>query len=424
MPDGVKLVHAADLHLDSPLLGLEAYDGAPVERIRGATRRAFENLVTTCIEEEAALLLVAGDVYDGDWKDYSTGLFFASGLVRLARAGVRTVIVRGNHDAASQITRHLTLPDSVIELATARPETRVFEDLGVAVHGQSFRDRSVQDDLAARYPEPVRGYFNVGLLHTSLTGREGHHDYAPCAMETLRARGYDYWALGHVHRREVVSEAPWIVFPGNLQGRNLRETGAKGATVVRVEDGRIESVEHRSLDVVRFRRVRVDATDAASADDVVDRVRAALAEEAGSADGRLVAARVVVEGATRAHAALAAEPERWETQIRLAATEAGGEELWIERVELATSLAVDLDRILERDDAVGQVLRGLRALRDDSAEQAALLEVFADLRGKLPFEARDGLDGIRLDDPRVIREALDDVERLLVPELLSAGVEE
>src|SRR5437762_2401581 len=113
----VKIVHASDLHLDSPLAGLERYDGAPVEAIRGATRRALENLVTLCLEERAALLLIAGDVYDGDWKDYSTGLFFAASLGRLRQAGIHVVMVRGNHDAASQITRNLRLPSHVSELA-------------------------------------------------------------------------------------------------------------------------------------------------------------------------------------------------------------------------------------------------------------------------------------------------------------------
>src|SRR5437762_2642437 len=119
----VKIVHASDLHLDSPLAGLERYEGAPVEAIRGATRRAFENLVTLCLDERAALLLIAGDVYDGDWKDYSTGLFFAATLARLRDAGTRVVVVRGNHDAASQITKNLRLPAHVRELSKDRPET-------------------------------------------------------------------------------------------------------------------------------------------------------------------------------------------------------------------------------------------------------------------------------------------------------------
>jgi exonuclease SbcD len=420
----VKLVHAADLHLDSPLLGLERYPGAPVDAIRGATRRAFENLMALCLEERAALLLIAGDVYDGDWKDYSTGLFFASQLLRLREAGTRVVMVRGNHDAASQITRHLELPAHVFELAHQRPETRLFDDLGVAVHGQSFPQRSVPADLASGYPRPVPGAVNVGLLHTSLTGREGHADYAPSSVETLRARGYDYWALGHVHRREVVSQDPFIVFPGNLQGRQWREAGEKGATLIDVTGGRIASVEHRPLDVVRWAVCDVDATGAASGDDGAPLSRQAVARAVERADGRTLAARLVLRGATRAHGALVAEAERWDAQIRLAAGEAGGEDVWVERVAVQTTSELDLSRLAERQDAVGQLVRALAGVRGSIGQRSELLALFGDLATKLPLEAREGPDALRLDDPACIEDALADVEGLLLPDLLSSGASE
>ena len=123
----MKLVHAADIHLDSPLRGLERYEGAPVDEIRGATRRAVANLVDLCLVEAASLLLIAGDLYDGYWRDYNTGLFFAKQMARLTREGVGVVWIRGNHDAASEITKSLRLPEGVIELGASRPETRVFE---------------------------------------------------------------------------------------------------------------------------------------------------------------------------------------------------------------------------------------------------------------------------------------------------------
>ena len=213
----MKFVHAADIHLDSPLKGLSRYEGAPVAEVRGATRRALENLVDLCLAEGAAFLLLAGDLYDGSWKDYSTGLFFASQMSRLRAGGVRVFMIRGNHDAASKITQSLRWPDNVPELSVRRAETVVVEDLGVAIHGQGFATKAVTDDLAAQYPSRVDGAFNIGLLHTSVTGREGHESYAPCKLETLFGKGYDYWALGHVHQREVLCENPWVVFPGNLQ---------------------------------------------------------------------------------------------------------------------------------------------------------------------------------------------------------------
>lgn len=419
----MKLVHAADLHLDSPLLGLERYPGAPVEVIRGATRRAMEGLVELCLAEGAALLLVAGDVYDGDWKDYSTGLFFVAQLNRLRESGTRVVIVRGNHDAASQITRHLRLPDHVVELEHARPTTRVFDDLGVAVHGQSFRDRSVKSNLASAYPDPIRGALNVGVLHTSVTGRPGHDDYAPCTLDTLVGKGYDYFALGHVHRREVLSEAPWVVFPGNLQGRHVKESGPKGATLVSVDAGRITAVEPRALDVVRWSVCEVDARDASSPDDALDLARAAIAAQVESADGRTVAARVVVTGATRAHAALVSGAERWEAELRAAATEFA-DDIFLERVVLGVQAELDVLGLAARRDAIGQVARALVALRNDADGRAALLAGLSDLKAKLPSEVREGVDAVRLDDPDSLLEALSEVEQMLLPALAAIGSDE
>src|SRR6185503_917708 len=185
----MKFVHAADLHLDSPLRGLARYEGAPVDEVRGATRRAFQNLIELCLDEGAAFLLIAGDIYDGDWKDYCTGLFFLNQLARLRAADIDVVLIRGNHDAQSQITKHLRFPENVHELAVNAPSSFDLPLHGVRVHGQGFRTRAVTDDLAAGYPDATRGLFNIGLLHTAVGGRPGHENYAPCRLPTLLAKG-------------------------------------------------------------------------------------------------------------------------------------------------------------------------------------------------------------------------------------------
>ncbi len=245
-----KFIHTADIHLDSPLKGLEVHEDAPVEEIRGATRRALDNLIDLAIEEEVNFILIAGDLYDGDWKDYNTGLFFSARMGRLSKAGIKVFIVSGNHDAASQLTKTLPLPDNVTLFSSKKPQFRKLDDIGVIIHGQSYSYRAVTENLASQYPQYDSNYFNIGLLHTSLTGREGHENYAPCTLDDLKSKGYDYWALGHVHKREIISKDPWIVFPGNIQGRHIKETGAKGATLVTVEDGRIIKVEALELDVL------------------------------------------------------------------------------------------------------------------------------------------------------------------------------
>jgi DNA repair protein SbcD/Mre11 len=417
----VKLVHAADLHIDSPLSGLDRYEGAPVQRIRGASRRALENLVLLCINEDAKLLLIAGDVYDGDWRDYGTGLFFASQMSRLREAGVRVAITLGNHDAASQITKALRLPDNVTTFDTAAPQTRVFDDLAVAVHGQSFPTRAVTTDLAAAYPMPVRGALNVGLLHTAADGRPGHERYAPTTPLILSRKGYEYWALGHVHTAEILRTEPWIVFPGNLQGRHVRETGPKGAMVIETDNDRVTRVEHRSLDVVRWAFVIVSLRDVEDPASAVEAARLELGRTLAEADGRAVCARVVFSGPTRAHSGLHRSPERWIAEVRAAAADLAGDTLWIERVVLATRPPHDASALAERDDALGALVRSLRGAENDPETLAALRDALRDLAARLPPEVREGEDGVRLDDDATLRALLVGVEPLVLARIAPAA---
>ena len=255
-----RFLHAADIHLDSPLCGLPLYPGATVDSLSSPTREAFSNLVDRAIQKKVAFVIIAGDLYDGNWKDFNTGIFFAAAMGRLREAGIRVVLLRGNHDAESQITRTLTLPDNVHSFSAEKAETIRFDDLRVALHGHSYQHRETVGNLVHGYPAPEPGLLNIGVLHTALQGHPDHARYAPCSLDELKSKGYAYWALGHVHERKVLNEDPHIVFPGNLQGRNIRETGAKGAVLVSSEDGLITDVKWVDCNVVRWARVKVDAT--------------------------------------------------------------------------------------------------------------------------------------------------------------------
>ncbi len=344
-------------------------------------------------------MIIAGDLYDGDWKDYNTGLFFVKEMTRLREAGIPVVIAAGNHDAASRLTRDLRLPLGVKLLSHKAPETVILEEPGVAIHGRSFPTQAVTDDLAASYPSARDGLLNVGVLHTALDGREGHAPYAPCSLVELQTKGYDYWALGHVHRREVVSENPYVVFPGNTQGRHARELGPKGASVVAVDDGGIVSVTPAILDAVRWETCLVGAAEASSGAEVLELVADGLAGLAESADGRLLAVRVLVTGQSAAHADLATRPEHWENQVRALALDSGAD-IWVEKVKLATQTALDIEALAQRDDPVGSLIRTLRELSSDDLSLQDFTNVFADLAQRLPAEYGELEDALDLREPR------------------------
>ena len=414
-----KYIHAADIHLDSALHGLDRYEGAPVDEIRSATRRAFDNLVELAIDEGVAFVLLAGDLYDGDWKDYNTGLYFVERMGRLAEAGIKVFIVAGNHDAASRITRHLRLPENVTLFGTRKPERVVLADLNVAVCGQGFSTRAVTEDLSQGYPQGDPQLFNIGLLHTCLDGKAGHEPYAPCTVDGLRSKGYQYWALGHVHKREEVSQDPWIVFPGNIQGRHIRETGAKGCTLVTVEHGEVGEVEHRDLDVMRWSVCELDVTGSDTVDDIYELVREALQQELDLAEGRPVAVRLILRGACAAHSGLHLERERWIQEYRALATGIGGAGIWLEKVSFKTSPVALVDDMHRADDALGGLLGGLQNLVFDETALAALANELADLRRKLPPELLGGEDPYDPADPEQLKGALEDIRSLLVNRLLS-----
>ncbi len=412
------IVHAADIHLDSPLVGLEKYEGCPVAQLRSATRGALEALVSAALDERADVVLVAGDLYDGAWKDYATGLYFVKQMARLREASIPVVMVRGNHDAESEITKRLRLPENVHDLRTSDPETVVFEELGLAVHGQGFARRDLTDDLARRYPPPAHGVFNVGLLHTALSGREGHELYAPTSVGVLRDRGYDYWALGHVHRREVVARDPYIVFPGNLQGRNAREAGPKGATFVTVEGGRVRDAEHRALDVVRWADIEVRVHEDDVADAVLERVARAVAEVATDAGDRIVGARVTLYGRSSRLELTADRAAELTAGVRAAGLEAAGEQVWIGSVRVRTRPAIDADALAAsasgQADPVAHLVRAVRDLAGDEAGLQALAAELGDLAEKLPDELRHDPAAAFFDDPAAMRAVLEDVEDLLL----------
>lgn len=406
----ITIVHAADLHVDSPMRGLARLQEAPGEAVKGATRKALQNLVELTLREKASLLLIAGDIFDGDWRDYNTGLFVHAQLSRLTSAGVHVVMIRGNHDAASQITRNLRWPDGVIELPSKHPETVRLSGLRVAVHGQSYAVRDVRDDLAAAYPPSEPGMLNIGLLHTALSGREGHDTYAPASEQTLTNKGYQYWALGHVHTPEVVSDDPWIVFPGNIQGRSVREVGSRGCAVLRASDERIVELERHDLDVLRWEVLTVDAAAHDTPERIVAEVKRELANKVSAAGGRQLVVRVHVAGATAAHDAISREAKRWQAEVKAAGVEVSSDVI-VEKVLLRTRPERGLSA-----DAVGamaDVQRTIERLRHRPQELEELAAALKGLADALPSEYFDLDDAVNPADAFELAELLGEVETLL-----------
>ncbi|WP_034412152.1 metallophosphoesterase family protein [Derxia gummosa] len=430
-----RFIHAADLHLDSPLRGLNRYSGAPTERLRAASREAFHRLVDMAINSRIDFLVLAGDLYDGDWIDFQSGLYLRSELARLIKSGISSYIVKGNHDARSVISRELPLPEGVHEFDSRKAQTLLHPSLPVAIHGRSFADRAMAEDLVPSYPAPRPGLFNIGVLHTSLAGDANHDTYAPTTVQALRQHGYQYWALGHIHQHARVSDDPWIVYPGNLQGRHARETGPKGCELVTVTDDFSVSSDFVELDVVRWTVVNVELTsrsDAAHADqgltgdDLRDdltvarnRIRDALEATIASAPDRLHAVRLHLEGQTTLAIEEARMPGTLAATARAAAQDVNNGEVWVERVELALRAPFDRAAEARRDDAVGELVRAIDRSAGDSTELdrllAPLIETLIDK--SIPSGLLTEAERAAFRDPSFWRELLLEAEDTLLARL-------
>jgi DNA repair protein SbcD/Mre11 len=416
-----RFIHSADIHLDSPLCGLEQYEGAPVDEIRQASRRALENLVRLATEERVDFVLIAGDLYDSDWRDHNTGLFLVKQMTRLRDAGIPMYLIAGNHDAANKMTRSLRLPANPTGdeplFGHRHAETRHLERLGVAIHGRSFANAAEKGNLSREYPVAEPGMFNIGMLHTSLEGDAQHATYAPCSIDDLRSKAYQYWALGHVHKRRTVCQDPYVAYPGNLQGRHIRETGEKGCLLVAVDDRHHVECQFRPLDVFRWERCDIACDEFHDTAEVLDRFARETRQLFERHAGLPLAVRVTLTGPSPTHQELAADLVQLAADFRAAAIEASGGLVWVEEVKVATSYANVSQAQLRPDGPVGELIRYLDEVTHDDEKLQVLAKDLDGLKAKLPPDLLQGPDALAMDDPAWLREVLAEVKPLLLQRL-------
>ncbi len=308
MRDRVTFIHAADLHLDAPFAGLTAASDRIGRALAEATYEAFRRVVDTAIAREVDFVVIAGDAYNSSDKSLRAQLRFKEQMVRLDAAGIEVFVVQGNHDPANGWSAGLPLPANV----TVFPSDRVGRaevvrdgELVAAVYGRSFAKRDVTENLSLGYRREAADPVAIGVLHTNVGSNAEYEMYAPSTLDDLRAGGMDYWALGHIHKQEVLAENPWVVYAGSPQGINPKETGPHGCFVVSIAPGGAVSLEHVETASVAWAQVVVDASEA----DDLDAVRSLLTdacEDLLAREDRSVVVRFTLTG--RSHGARGPRP--------------------------------------------------------------------------------------------------------------------
>ncbi len=468
----LKFIHCADLHLDSPMRGLGTTDPEIAETIREASRRAFKRLIDVALEENVEFVVVAGDLFDGDWDVLASGLWTIRELRRLEARRIPVFISLGNHDLQNKTLPKLTWPKNVKIFSAKKPETflypddlpqlldgakknkrktsptssaspkntlfsessepdsSLFDDASerVALTGQSFRAQFCPENLAANFPSATPNAFNIGVLHTDARGDGAASHYAPTSLETLNAKGYDYWALGHVHRRQTLQTEPaWVGYPGVLQGRHIREPEPKGFYVVEIENGALaEAPRFVAADSLRWFALELDLTQVASEDELRERFLVAARSIIDEAEERFAAVRLTLVGRAEMHRELTQRRARQTlAEPFLAWTLELGDAFWLEEIELKTTsprpgtlgetgilgdLAADFER------KIAELSARLAASETPQTEESQALEEakqpFADLEKRVGAYWREL--GIDLDDPATLRRWREEAREILI----------
>ena len=397
-PMAFRFIHTADLHLDSPLRSLALRDPDLAELVAGASRQALRATIDLCLSEQVDALVIAGDLYDGTQTSLKTLRYLAAELARLDQAGIRTFLIRGNHDAMSQITRELTLPPSA-HLFGARAGVVQLDAgaLRVAVHGLSFRDPKAPENLLPQYQPPRSDCVNIGLMHTSLNGALGHDPYAPCTLADLQGSGFTYWALGHIHKRAVHQGACTVVMPGIPQGRDIGEEGAGSVTLVTIDDAGGVHLQNHIVALASFARIVVDVAGLTEWDDLRSKIQTTLAGHT-CATPHLIA-RLTLRGQTPLATRLLRDRDLAQAEAQDIARALGS--VWVEKLELdqnsqppVSAALAELASLIERD------------IRQNPAFVAELTALRRALETALPPELRDNLANV---DAALLDEGLAEV---------------
>lgn len=258
----IVFIHAADLHLDSPFSGLKNVPAFIIERLRESSFRAFQKIIDTAILQRVDFLLLAGDIYDGENRSLRTQVRFRKEMERLLKNDIPVYMIHGNHDHLDGSWVQVKFPENV-HVFQAVPEVKRFQKrdgTSVNIYGYSYPRRHIAERIIYQYEKQDDADYHIGLLHGNLEGNNDHSPYAPFSQKELAEKEFDYWALGHIHKRQVIMENPPAIYPGNIQGRNRKENGDKGCYLVTIDNG---SADYTFIDagpiVWETLRIRIEA---------------------------------------------------------------------------------------------------------------------------------------------------------------------
>jgi DNA repair protein SbcD/Mre11 len=381
----IKIIHTADVHLDSPLKTLALKNESLQAKVRTATRTSFTRIVNTALSENISALIISGDLFDGAERSAKTAAFLTTQFDRLKVAQIPVFYIKGNHDAENPITGEISLPENV-HVFDGRGGKFQIANLAVWIHGVSFSGRQAPESLLPKFGAPEPGAINIAMLHTSLAGSSGHDPYAPCSVMDLAAMGFDYWALGHVHKRQVHSEAPWIVMPGIPQGRDVGEAGPKSATLITIDEKNI-LVSEVPTSAAEFIDLKISADGVTSDDELRHRLHEALIKTAAGLTSDAGLVRLTIGGKTPRKWQMIRDQDNWcEVAAELVRST---DVLWLEGLKF--ELDAETTGAAADSSAVTELARLMNEIRFEPAFASELTASLQAILAEIPTGRRTKL---------------------------------
>ena len=379
----IKILHTADLHLDSPLNSLALRDENLKNRVQVATRETLKKIVNIAIEENVIAVLICGDLFDRIERSANTSAFLMIQIHRLKRAGIHVFYIKGNHDVGNPISVTIDFPNNV-HCFDAKGGYVQLDSADVCIHGISFSGKTAPESLIPKFKPPMPGMVNIAMMHTSVNGSAGHDIYAPCKVNEMISTGFDYWALGHIHKRKVYAERPWIVMPGMPQGRDVGESGTKSITLINIEDRQV-IIKEVFTSVVEFGEIEIDTTSLQDIDSLYSAIHTNLQNFKNQLQSSSGIARVTLKGKSELNWQIHRDRDSLVEMIRDYASEIG--EIGIDKVKLETSEK----QAIITPDATTELAEIMNQLQNTKKFNDKFLGELNQLIGQLPSKVRSKL---------------------------------
>jgi len=352
-----SFIHAADLHLDTPFTGMGQLPQKLRERVLHSTFTAYDNLIQLCIDRHVDFLLLAGDIYDTSNRSLRAQIYFKEGLEKLAAHGIQVYIVHGNHDPVNSKELNVTLPANAFVFPPGEVVSHSFEQEGrelARIYGVSYPQSHVKESYLSKFKREAGDFFAIGLLHTNVDGNPAHDNYAPVSRAELIQHGFDYWALGHIHQKNILHDDPVILYPGNIQGRNVKETGERGCYFVKVEEKKVTELTFCATDDLRWYQEQVSLSDCEQIQDILDLLEDTKEQIRMQSKGKGAFVRLSFTGRTPMHSYVCDEKNLADFLEILRGMEEEREDfVWLDSIDVKTKPIIQLEQVAEEESLLG-----------------------------------------------------------------------